>query len=801
MSDYSFSSEGASSDDDRDSYASEISAFNSGESEPEHESEHEPEPQDVPISATTRSSRRRSARISAEPQLTRAPKIVVIDDSDASDFEEEEQTERYSRAQRQKPRKVHRVKRTLPLALIPEDVPWKKPNTQLLPDPETVENAPSVAFIIIFINTFTELFSDLPPYGPQDIERGVKECTPAIEQLFLRLLGLVLNRKKEIERGRYSSALSELHALLPLLGVGLQFPLIDWKSKTAFEDLVWEDRLELLHVLIHWSLANSERVRLQLSSLDDSSTMPWIGMDNDNCRYYLVRGESLEENRDTEFRVYKETNRLLSFVSWRAVAATPQEVSKLAQELQPQGKSAAKLGRQLADMVSELEESEDRRFKEARRQRRRQDIEHQTMQVLQGEGRYSGRTRGRRVDYSQLSYDRELDAAMRRSSRRSGRVDGSEEWSETAGSSGPTGDRQSRRLRGEVTMDIEQVEKELEAAEARGRKRGREQAEKERLEQERLEELEKERLEKESLVKERIEKERLEKERLEKERLEKERLEKERLEKERLEKERATNYPEPQVVSQVPQTLVPSVYSAQTEVPATVAKAEPSGGISSNNTNIFGRVQTTGYQNIDQQSHMSHSIANVAPGSSRPSYPALAHASTANKQIPQLASQARTHNTGQNSPPVNSFAQHLPVQIMNLTPPSTSAGPPVQSERQDPRNEYMMRPQWPPAVQSFNVPSRPSNQALPGLNQLSTMGRTIQMPPHVPTSSHPPINQGAAPQLVNLPASQSLMAQQQFQYYPGMQMQAQMQYQQPYNSPSGTPNGEKKHEGSGQEQS
>ncbi len=86
MSDYSFSSEGASSDDDRDSYASEISAFNSGESEPEHESEHEPEPQDVPISATTRSSRRRSARISAEPQLTRAPKIVVIDDSDASDF-------------------------------------------------------------------------------------------------------------------------------------------------------------------------------------------------------------------------------------------------------------------------------------------------------------------------------------------------------------------------------------------------------------------------------------------------------------------------------------------------------------------------------------------------------------------------------------------------------------------------------------------------------------------------------------------------------------------------------------------
>jgi hypothetical protein len=53
---------------------------------------------------------------------------------------------------------------------------------------------------------FRARFSDampksLPHYGPQDIERGVQDTVPGehIERLLCALIGLVLNRKKEVE--------------------------------------------------------------------------------------------------------------------------------------------------------------------------------------------------------------------------------------------------------------------------------------------------------------------------------------------------------------------------------------------------------------------------------------------------------------------------------------------------------------------------------------------------------------------------------------------------------------------------
>jgi hypothetical protein len=53
---------------------------------------------------------------------------------------------------------------------------------------------------------FRERFSDvfpksLPNYGPQEIERGVSDIVPGdhIERLLCALLGLVLNRKKDVE--------------------------------------------------------------------------------------------------------------------------------------------------------------------------------------------------------------------------------------------------------------------------------------------------------------------------------------------------------------------------------------------------------------------------------------------------------------------------------------------------------------------------------------------------------------------------------------------------------------------------
>ncbi len=54
----------------------------------------------------------------------------------------------------------------------------------------------------MFRSRFTEAFpKSLPHYGPQDIENGVATNVPGehVERLLCALLGLVLNRKKDIE--------------------------------------------------------------------------------------------------------------------------------------------------------------------------------------------------------------------------------------------------------------------------------------------------------------------------------------------------------------------------------------------------------------------------------------------------------------------------------------------------------------------------------------------------------------------------------------------------------------------------
>lgn len=54
----------------------------------------------------------------------------------------------------------------------------------------------------MFRSRFNDAFpKSLPNYGPQDIEYGVSESVPSeqVERLLCALLGLVLNRKKDIE--------------------------------------------------------------------------------------------------------------------------------------------------------------------------------------------------------------------------------------------------------------------------------------------------------------------------------------------------------------------------------------------------------------------------------------------------------------------------------------------------------------------------------------------------------------------------------------------------------------------------
>lgn len=58
----------------------------------------------------------------------------------------------------------------------------------------------------MFRARFHEAFPrGVPHLGPQDIEKGVEESPPGeyIERLLCALLGLVLNRKKDVEYGRH----------------------------------------------------------------------------------------------------------------------------------------------------------------------------------------------------------------------------------------------------------------------------------------------------------------------------------------------------------------------------------------------------------------------------------------------------------------------------------------------------------------------------------------------------------------------------------------------------------------------
>lgn len=76
-------------------------------------------------------------------------------------------------------------------------------------------------FICMFRSRFSNAFSkSLPHYGPQDIERGVVDSTPGehVERLLCALLGLLLNRKKEVEYVstmlRLSSHINYMHSIV-----------------------------------------------------------------------------------------------------------------------------------------------------------------------------------------------------------------------------------------------------------------------------------------------------------------------------------------------------------------------------------------------------------------------------------------------------------------------------------------------------------------------------------------------------------------------------------------------------------
>ncbi|KAF7513257.1 hypothetical protein GJ744_009678 [Endocarpon pusillum] len=309
----------------------------------------------------------------------------------------------------------------VPSSPPPPKRPASPPHEYVLAD-----NA-DIAFIVMFRSRFHNVFpKSLPHYGPQDIERGVAEMVPGdyIEKLLCALLGLVLNRKKEIERGHFQRALEEA-----IQTHQSQWPAA-WKAKNpthgggTFTSMTPAERLTLLKTLILWALSSSEAVQSlikesykQTRHEDDKnqplSIQPW-GRDGYKRRYWLIEGQD-----DTNFRLYRENNGVTPKTNqWFSVAGSIEEVNIVANKLDEDGTPHARTLRdRIRAAIPRFETGEEKRRRRDYRLARKAAF----TRPLPGFSLYEGRTRGKKMRYT-FSDDEEDsdDFPSRRSTRNSG---------------------------------------------------------------------------------------------------------------------------------------------------------------------------------------------------------------------------------------------------------------------------------------------------------------------------------------------------------------------------------------------
>ncbi|CUS10957.1 unnamed protein product [Tuber aestivum] len=284
--------------------------------------------------------------------------------------------------------------------------PPRKVRKKEPPHVPTLADSPELAFIVMFRSRFSDAFKGVPNLGCQDIERGIVDSTPSeqIEQLLCKLLSLVLNRKKPVERGHNQRALEEAAN-----AHRNQWPA-SWEGKSPFSgnksfgDLDTAQRLEILEALIHWSLSSSEVIRgiindsYKGSRRDDDlnvplSVQPW-GRDADKRRYWLIEGRGTD---DTPFRLYRESNPALKTHTWISVAGTIEEIQTVAKELEEEdgSKHALALKEKITGAIPRFEEGETRRKKREYRASRKAFFNQPS-----GVSLYEGRTRGKRIRYN-----------------------------------------------------------------------------------------------------------------------------------------------------------------------------------------------------------------------------------------------------------------------------------------------------------------------------------------------------------------------------------------------------------------
>ncbi|KAL8669712.1 MAG: hypothetical protein Q9168_005711 [Polycauliona sp. 1 TL-2023] len=305
--------------------------------------------------------------------------------------------------------------------------PPKKKRPPSPPHEYVLADNPDIAFICMFRSRFTDAFpKSLPHYGPQDIEAGVAETLPGeqVERLLCALLGLVLNRKKDIERGHHGRALEEA-----VQSHTSQWPP-KWVGKNplhgggSFNNMSPEGRLTLLRALVMWSLGSSEAVQNTIKEKykqqrhDDDKNQPlsvqsW-GRDGDERRYWLIEGLD-----DTNFRLYRESNPALKNITWRSIAGSIDDLRQVAATLDDEGSQAArKLRDSIQAAIPRFEAGDDKRKRREYRMIRKTQFKRPDP----GFSLYEGRTRGKRIKYT---YSEEEDGgsdalSSRRSNRQSG---------------------------------------------------------------------------------------------------------------------------------------------------------------------------------------------------------------------------------------------------------------------------------------------------------------------------------------------------------------------------------------------
>ncbi|PSN70899.1 hypothetical protein BS50DRAFT_584474 [Corynespora cassiicola Philippines] len=351
-----------------------------------------------------------------------------------------------------KKKKAPKKKNGTILSFFDPPSPARKKRPASPPHEYVPEDNPDIAFIVMFRSRFSDAFPPkCPHFGPQDLERGVSDPVPApqVEGLLCALLGLVLNRKKPVEKGHYGRALEEA-----LQTQKSQWPRSwNWVNPLSggrsFNSMTPSERLNLLKTLALWALNQNEAVNTMIKETYKSRTtkdkndsniplsvQPW-GRDGDKRRYWLIEGQD-----DTAFRVYRESNPALKNVSWWSVAGSIEELRELAKKLEEEDgtKEAKALSERMLNAIPRFEATE------AKRKRREYRINRTAAFANPNPGfsLYEGRTRGKRMKYT-FSDGEEEDGSDAQSVRRSTRQPGRDT------PAGPTVTASGRQVRSRAT--------------------------------------------------------------------------------------------------------------------------------------------------------------------------------------------------------------------------------------------------------------------------------------------------------------------------------------------------------------